>query len=106
MSSYCFSAHRRDGRTISFGKTEHPTGTPTLPPRIRLKLSQYKRADDAPAPGNQYAITLSSMRSRVNTFSGWPSQSDHAWNFSTIHAHWPAGESTNPYPSVCGRVDC
>ena len=24
----------------------------------------------------------------------------------TIQAHCPAGESTKPYPSVCGRVDC
>ena len=60
------------------------------------KLSQYSRADDAPARCSQYSITLSSSSSRVSAFSGWPSQSVHDQNFSRIHAAWPAGESTRP----------
>ena len=43
---------------------------------------------------------------RGQTFSGCPSQSVHAQNFSRIHAAWPAGESARPYPTVCGRVAC
>ncbi len=83
------------------GKIEHPVGTVTgstarEPLRHRLKLSQYRRADEAPVPGSQYSITLSSSSSRVSTFSGWPSQSVQARNFSTIQAHRPAGESTRP----------
>src|SRR5205085_10159718 len=100
------SAQRRDGRKISLGKMEHPTGTVTSSRLPVRKLSQYMRADDAPVPGIQYSMTLSSSSSLDKMFSGWPLQSVHAQNFSTIHAHWAAGESTSPYPSVCGRVDC
>ena len=81
---------------ISLGKTETPVGAATESRLPRRKLSQYRRADEAPAPGSQYIITLSSSSSRVSTFSGWPSQSVQAQNFSTIQAHWPAGESTRP----------
>ncbi len=37
-------------------------------------------------PVTQYIITLSRSSSRLSTFSGWPSQSIQAQNFSTIHA--------------------
>ena len=36
-------------------------------------------------------MRLSSSSSRVSTFSGWPSQSVQAQNFSTIHAHCASG---------------
>ncbi len=39
-----------------------------------------------------------------NRFSGSPPQSLHAWNFSTIQAASPTGESVKATPSVCGRV--
>ena len=52
------------------------------------------------------SITLVSSWSRVKTFSGWPSQSLHVRNFSTIQASSPAGESLSATPSVCGLVDC
>ena len=59
-------------------------------------LSQYSRADDAPVAVTQYSITLSSISSRLSAFSGWPSQSVHDQNFSTIQASCAAGESTSP----------
>src|ERR1700757_2166680 len=92
---------------ISFGKEATPVGSSTRPnsPK-KLKLSQYIRADDAPDAVAQYIITLSMSSSLVSTFSGLPSQSIQDQNFSTIQASWPAGESTRPYPRVCGRVDC
>src|SRR3954470_7127314 len=108
MSVYRREAHRRDGRGISFGKIEQPVGTSTVSSvasenhRCTFRmLSQYNRADDAAVPVSQYSVTSSSSSSRVN---GKPS--DHAWNFSTSQPHSPAGESSNPYPTVCGRVDC
>jgi hypothetical protein len=39
--------------------------------------------------------SLSSSSSRVSTFSGCPSQSVQAQNFSTIQAHRAAGESAS-----------
>ena len=57
-------------------------------------------------PGSQYIITLSSRSSRLSTASGEPSWSVQDQNFSTIQAARKAGESTNPYPTVCGRVAC
>ena len=36
--------------------------------------------------------------------SGSPPQSLHAWNFSTIQAASPTGESVSATPSVCGLV--
>src|SRR5687767_1980163 len=43
------SAHRREGRKISPGNSDIPDGTSIVPPpRKALKLSQYRRADDAP----------------------------------------------------------
>src|ERR1700690_3670967 len=100
MSVNRVSAHRREMRTISFGKIEQPVGTSTEPPdpsvKLRSKLSQYIRADEAPVAGSQYSITLSRSSSRDRTCSGCPSQSVHAQNFSTTQAHWPAGESTSP----------
>ena len=71
-----------------------------------LKLSQYRRAEEAATFGSQYSITLSSISSRVSAFSGLPFESVQAQNFSKIHAACPEGESANPYPSVCGRVPC
>ena len=53
-------------------------------------------AADAPVPGTQYSIRLSSSLSRVRTFSGWPWQSVQDQNFSTIQAQRAAGESTSP----------
>ncbi|HEX4623497.1 MAG TPA: hypothetical protein VH231_03525 [Solirubrobacteraceae bacterium] len=58
-------------------------------------LSQYSRAAEAPLRGSQYSMMLSSTSSRVTTDSRSPSQSVQAWNFSTIHAHSAAGESTS-----------
>jgi hypothetical protein len=82
---------------ISLGKAATPVGSSTRspPPKTR-KLSQYSRADEAADAVAQYSITLSRSSSRVSTFSGRPSQSIHAQNFSTIHASCPTGESTNP----------
>ena len=54
---------------------------------------KYSRAPDVPVLVSQYSVTLSSISSRDSTFSGCPSQSVHAWNFSMIQAHCPAGES-------------
>lgn len=77
-----------------------PVGTGTVSSAARVnqsdtwrKLSQYNLAEDAPVPGSQYSITLSSRRSRVSTSSG---RSVHERYFSTIHAHNAAGESTSP----------
>src|ERR671919_1381346 len=113
MSTKRFSAHRRDGRCSSLGNIEHPVGTATVSifdPEIHsftcLMLSQYKRAEEAPAPGNQYIMRLSSSSSRESAFSRWPSQSVHVQNFSMIHAHKAANESTSAYPIVCGLVAC
>jgi hypothetical protein len=58
------------------------------------KLSQYSRADEAPVPGTQYIMTLSSISSLVRTLTGSPPQSVQDQNFSMIQAHSPAGEST------------
>ena len=59
-------------------------------------LSQYSRAADAPVPGSQYSIRLSSSSSRVSTSSSGPSWSVQDQNFSTIQAASAAGESTSP----------
>src|SRR6266508_2006879 len=113
MSVKRLAAHRRDGRCSSLGKIEQPVGTVTVSfvePEIHsftcLMLSQYSRAEEAPVPGSQYSIMLSSSSSRVSTFSGWPSLSVQDQNFSMIQAHRPTGESTSPYPIVWGRVAC
>jgi hypothetical protein len=73
------SAHRRDGRCSSRGNTEHPAGTSTVSasaPEIHSltwrMLSQYSRAADAPVPGSQYSIRLSSKSSRLSTSSSDP----------------------------------
>ena len=42
-----FSAHRREPRKTSLGKTLHPTGMPMGSKLNLLKLSQYRRADEA-----------------------------------------------------------
>ena len=54
------SAHRRDGRCSSLGKTEQPVGTVTgapADPEIHSltcrRLSHYSRADEAPVPCSQ-----------------------------------------------------
>ena len=60
------------------------------------ELSQYIRAEDAADPVIQYSVTLSRSASRDSTFSGCPSESVHAQNFSTIQAIWPTGESARP----------
>ena len=113
MSVKRFSAHRRDGRCSSRGNTEQPTGTSTVAsagPAIHSftcrMLSQYSRAAEAPVPGSQYSIRLSSRSSRVSTASRGPEWSVQDQNFSTIQAARKAGESTSPYPTVCGRVAC
>jgi len=80
MSVKRFCAHRRDGRCSSRGNTEHPTATSTVAPTdpaihsftCRM-LSQYSRAADAPVPGSQYSIRLSSSSSRLITASSGPS---------------------------------
>ncbi len=103
MSVKRFSAHRRDGRCSSRGNTEHPVGTSTVPPPVPaihsltcLMLSQYSRAADAPVPGSQYSIRLSSRSSRLSTASSGPGWSVQDQNFSTIQAARKAGESTSP----------
>src|SRR5262249_42537089 len=92
------SIQRRTGVTISLGNTATPVGTPTLwTDRLSgPKPSQYSRADEPAVAVVQYSMTLSRSSSRLSTFSGWPSQSVHAQNFSRIHAAWPAGESVRP----------
>ena len=97
------SAHRRDGRCSSRGNTEHPAGTETVSatsPDIHSltwrMLSQYSRAADAPAPGSQYSIRLSSRSSRLSTSPSDPEWSVQDQNFSTIHAARKAGESVSP----------
>ena len=42
----------------------------------------------------------------MKQFSGSPSQSLQARNFSTIQARSPAGESSRPTPTVWGLVPC
>ena len=113
MSVKRSSAHRRDGRCSSRGNTEQPTGTSTVAstdPAIHSftcrMLSQYSRAAEAPVPGSQYSIRLSSSSSWLSTASSRPSWSVQDQNFSTIQAARKAGESTSPYPTVCGRVAC
>lgn len=55
---------------------------------------------------NQYSAMLASMRSRGIASSGAPSAADQAWNFSTIQAAKPVGESVKPNARVWGRVPC
>jgi hypothetical protein len=45
-----------------------------------------------------------SNSSLLNRLSTSPSQSHHAWNFSTIHAARATGESLSAMPIVCGFV--
>jgi hypothetical protein len=113
MSVKRFSAHRRDGRCSSRGNTEQPAGTETVASTVPAihsftcrMLSQYSRAAEAPVPGSQYSIRLSSRSSRLSTASSDPGWSVQDQNFSTIQAARKAGESTSPYPTVCGRVAC
>src|SRR5215469_14289377 len=107
VTLYVASHQWRGALKISFGNAAMPVGSSTRPKSPKkVKLSQYIRADDAADAVTQYIITLSTSSSLVSTFSGWPSQSIHDQNFSTIQASWPAGESTRPYPRVWGRVDC
>ena len=75
-------------------------------PAALCLVSQYRRADDALVWVTQYSMTLVMSWSRVKQFSGWPSQSLQARNFSTIQASRPAGESLRATPSVCGLVPC
>src|SRR3954447_24036807 len=110
MSVKALAAQRRDGRLISLGKIEHPAGTSTrssVPSSSHFetvaKLSQYSRAEEAPAALSQYIMTLSRISSRVRTFSGWPSQSVHDQSFSTIHPHSAAGGRRGPGPQGRGR---
>jgi hypothetical protein len=56
------------------------------------------------APVNQYKLIFAKSSSFVNTDSKSPPQSDHARNFSMIHAARPAGESMSANARVCGRV--
>ena len=77
--------HGWPGSIVEFHKVIEPLTNPAS-----------GRAEDAAVPVTQYTITLSSSSSRLNAFSGCPSQSDQAQNFSTIHASCPTGESTSP----------
>src|SRR5262245_55655560 len=85
-----------------------PVGTGTYVSRgsVVCWFSQYRRVDDVIVPVTQYTVTLVSNWSRVKAFSGSPSQSLQARNFSTIHDNKPAGESFSPMPRVCGLVPC
>ena len=98
MSVWLRAIQRRTGGTISLGNTATPVGMLTGRAALRPapKLSQYSRADDAALAVTQYSIRLSSSSSRLRMFSGWPSQSVQAQNFSRIQAAWPAGESVSP----------
>ena len=49
-------------------------------------------------------MTFVSSSSFVNRVSRSPPQSLHLWNFSTIHAASPAGESFNPGARLSGLV--
>src|SRR5215469_10478779 len=96
------SAHRREIRGTSPGKTLHPAGTVTLSPAAVVNqavtwamLSQYNRAEDAPVPVSQYRVMLSSTWSAVRTSPRSPEWSVHAHSFSAIQAHRPAGESVS-----------
>ena len=63
-------------------------------------------ADDPAVPENQYTLTLARSWSRSTACSGTSAAGlTHSWNFSTIQASWPTGESVSAYASVCGRVD-
>src|SRR5262245_54048386 len=62
------------------------------------------RADDVAVAVTQYVVMFVSSWSRVNDASGYGAPSDHAPNFSAIHAHTPRGESSRPYPSDWGLV--
>jgi hypothetical protein len=48
-----FSAQRLEQRKISFGKMLHPTGIVMSSIATLLKLSQYKRPEDAALPDSQ-----------------------------------------------------
>src|SRR5712692_5673836 len=63
-----------------------PTGIRTGSLLRLLKLSQYRRAEEAAAFGTQYSMMSSNISSRVSAFSGFPWQSVHALNFSRIQA--------------------
>lgn len=65
---------------MSRGKQEYAVGTVTGLKSLTaaLKLSQYRRAEDAADAVNQYNVTLSNNLSREITVSGWPSQSAQA----------------------------
>jgi hypothetical protein len=80
-----------------FRKIEQPTGIVIGSVNRKLSiLSQHKRTEEAAVWGSQHNRTLSGISSRVSTFSGCPSQSVHAKNFSNIQASCPAGESVGP----------
>jgi hypothetical protein len=105
---YRRSTHERGNGRTSFGNRATPVGTSTRSAVFDwpCMCSQYRRADEVIVPVTQYVITLVSIWSRVNAFSGCPSQSLHVRNFSTIHASSPAGESLSAAPSVWGFVPC
>jgi hypothetical protein len=53
-------------------------------------------AERAPARVNQKMLALTSSWSRSTASSGRVAAgSVHSWNFSTIHASWPTGESVS-----------
>ena len=58
-------------------------------------LSQYSRAEDAPVRGQPVEHQVVQQLVAGERLA-MPSQSVHARNFSTIHAHSAAGESTRP----------
>jgi hypothetical protein len=58
-----------------------------------LHPSQTAWAVDAPDPVNQKLLTLVSSWSRSTASPGFLAGSVHSWNFSTIQASRPTGES-------------
>jgi NAD(P)-dependent dehydrogenase (short-subunit alcohol dehydrogenase family) len=85
------------GGRSRLGKTEQPTGTSTGPRDVDARRSSPSTA--APTtrrcrqPVEHHVVEQLVAGEDV---LGVPSQSVHAQNFSTIHAHCAAGESTRP----------
>ena len=71
---------------------------PAALPKLSSRAAPRRRRRPAASTASRCRAT----GSRVSTFSGWPSQSIQDQNFSMIQVACPAGESTRPYPRVCG----
>ena len=94
------SAQRRDGAEDLLREDRHAGrhGDRLVRRKSVPKLSQYRRADDAPVAGQPVEHHVVEHLVAAIAESGVPSLSVHAQNFSMIQAHCPAGESTSPYP--------